>query len=485
VVFPAADQSRAVLIGVSGYTRMEPLTAVRNNLPALSEMLTSRISWGLAPEHCRIVSDPRTSEDIVEAVADAAREATDALLIYFSGHGFKDPDSGALCLAHAGSRPAAGYTAVYYDWLRNELRHSRARRRIVLLDCCFAASAFPAMTDPGTSLADQAAVEGTYLIAAAGASREALAEDGGGYTAFTGALLRVLREGLEDGPENLDLDTVFSRLELELRAASRPQPHRRVFDSPGRLSLARNAARSTQDAPVVEAVTPPAVALPEPTDAPAPVEEIAVRPAAGRPSEPSGTWRDLKLIVGALWPFLLSACVVLVGATSSLPRPGGTGEEDGAGSGRQPTLSSPSSQRDADEKQQQTTDENVAGLPDCTPEEVTLHLSSEKSTYARGELVKLHINASNNAASPCRLDLDSRTLTLSLLSEDAVWDCPVQDASMPVRVPAGAGTGMIEPWLQNVFTAECNVPRTAAGTYLAEADFDGFPTALTSFVLGD
>ncbi|MEO3752594.1 caspase family protein [Streptomyces sp. B6B3] len=276
MVLPDPDRSRAVLIGVSKYRHFGSLPAVHNNVTALNGMLTSSLSWTLPQKHCTVVRDPRTIPDVVAPVAKAAQETTDTLLVYFAGHGFTDPDDGTLCLTLVDSRAGESYTTVPYNELRKQIRHAgtRARRRIVVLDCCYAASAFPRMADPRTGLADLAAVEGTYVIAAAGATQEALAEDGEGHTAFTGALLRLLRQGIAGGSEFLSLDTVFVHLHAEMLGTSRPLPRRMVRDSPGDLALARNPAVS----PRAAAERPNQM-----TEDPQP-ERPVVPPAAGRTS---------------------------------------------------------------------------------------------------------------------------------------------------------------------------------------------------------
>lgn len=232
----------AVLVGVSDYLTLDPLPLVLNNLASMQRMLTDKESWGLPLENCIVVPNPARPADVIEPIEAAAGAAKDALLIYYAGHGFKDFDNGALCLSLPDSRPGLGYTAVYYDWLKSPIVRSGAPRRIVILDCCFAARAFPAMSDSGSSVADQAEVEGTFLIAAAGETEEAKADDGEGHTGFTGELLRLVESGVEQGPPLLDLTTCFNQLVRRLRAKSRPLPQQRTFNSAGNIALAWNKA---------------------------------------------------------------------------------------------------------------------------------------------------------------------------------------------------------------------------------------------------
>ncbi|MBP2064041.1 hypothetical protein J2Z30_005062 [Streptomyces iranensis] len=226
---------------MSNYVTLPKLPTVRKNVESLRNILTGAASWNLPPEHCDVIHDPRSPEELVDPILEAAEEATDALLVYYAGHGIKGPNRGELRLTRTTTRQRAPYTATQYDDIRDILIDSSAPRRIVILDCCYAASALGTMADPGNEIAEDALIEGTYLIAAAGETEAAMAEDGTGFTAFTGELIRLLQNGVQDaGKILLDLDTIFTNLERSLRAKSRPRPHRRVRNSPGNLGLAWN-----------------------------------------------------------------------------------------------------------------------------------------------------------------------------------------------------------------------------------------------------
>jgi hypothetical protein len=187
------------------------------------------------------IHDPETPEELVDPILQGAEEATDTLLVYYAGHGIKGANGGEFRLSRSTSRAGAPHTSINYNDIREALIGSAAARRIVILDCCYAGSALGVMADPDHSIIDAAQIEGTYVIAAAGETEPAIAEDGSGFTAFTGELVRLIREGVPDSSMKfMDLDTVFSCLLNSLRAKARPLPHRRVRNSPGGLALARN-----------------------------------------------------------------------------------------------------------------------------------------------------------------------------------------------------------------------------------------------------
>src|SRR5215472_4906117 len=134
---PDPARSRVVLIGVANYRKLNPLPAVHNNLTALASALRSEKLWGLPPEHCAVVEDPETSEEMLDPLVDFAQNSTDTLLLYYAGHGLVDPWRSELHLTRPGSDPRRMHTAVPYNQVRDVLLSSSATRRIVILDCCY------------------------------------------------------------------------------------------------------------------------------------------------------------------------------------------------------------------------------------------------------------------------------------------------------------------------------------------------------------
>ena len=242
MTLPDPDRSYVVLIGTSRFTDPElpDLPAVRANLAGLQACFRDPALLGIPAQRCIVIADPQSSDALVDPVHEAASEADDTLLVYYAGHGLIHPRTNELLLAVVGSTSARPHTAVPYTWIRDNLVDARARRRIVILDCCYSGRAFGGMADPTTALADEASAEGTFLLAAAPPNKQALSPPGERYTAFTGALLTVLTDGTEDGPALLDLDHIYRQVRDRLRRAARPLPQRRAHNTAGDLALVRN-----------------------------------------------------------------------------------------------------------------------------------------------------------------------------------------------------------------------------------------------------
>jgi len=240
-VLPDPGASRAVLVGTSRYEHLEQLPAVSQNVQALAGLLCGPLSLQLPARHVTVVENPVAAQVVVGEVRQAAAEASDTLIVYFAGHGLVDAqDQLVLALPH--TEFGRIETGLPYDWVRQVLLlDSRAERHVVILDCCYSGLALGRMS-AGTGLADQAAVEGSFLLAAAAETRTALAPVGETYTAFTGALLEALRQGIPGGPSLVDLGALYRHLRLTMEARGHPVPQARDRNSGAQVALGRNHA---------------------------------------------------------------------------------------------------------------------------------------------------------------------------------------------------------------------------------------------------
>ncbi|MFE4356524.1 SAV_2336 N-terminal domain-related protein [Kitasatospora sp. NPDC056800] len=84
--FPDPRRSAALFIGVDNYRTLPPVPAAHQAVLEMRALLTSESSWNLSPEHCRVLLNPESVEEVLRAVRDAGRLAEDALLVYFVGH---------------------------------------------------------------------------------------------------------------------------------------------------------------------------------------------------------------------------------------------------------------------------------------------------------------------------------------------------------------------------------------------------------------
>ena len=250
VRLPDPRRSYAVLIGSSRYgsAGLSDLPAVAGNLAGLAEVLTDPALGGFPPDRCIVVTDPASAGAARRTLCEYAALAEDTLLVYWAGHGGPGPgDEFHLSVTGAADGPPAGALAV--GRVREAMLRSPAAHRILILDCCFSGRVVP-VTGVTWALLGQAAAEGADVLVSAPPSPVYFSRPRETYTAFTGALITTMRNGIPGGPEFLTLGTICGQLQYALASRGLPHPQHSGTGTEGRLALARNPAyhRQQQDA---------------------------------------------------------------------------------------------------------------------------------------------------------------------------------------------------------------------------------------------
>ncbi|MFF5897033.1 caspase family protein [Streptomyces argenteolus] len=239
---PDPHTSVAVLIGTADYNvpALPGLPAVRNNLSALAAVLTDPEIGGFTADRCIVLPDPHTVRGVYRSLRGLASTADDTLFLYYAGHGLTGPQN-ELYLSLADTDPdELVVSALPYTLIREIVEESPAANRVVVLDCCFSGRAIPGMTTPEESFAGQVSIEGTYTLTSTAANAVALAPEGASFTAFTGELLRLLRNGLPHGHEFLTFGTVYRELLRTMVKRNLPRPMNRGTGTVDQLAIARN-----------------------------------------------------------------------------------------------------------------------------------------------------------------------------------------------------------------------------------------------------
>jgi hypothetical protein len=244
---PDPDTSMAVLIGCSRFEGMEPLPAVIHNISDLRDLLTDPQVWGLPMDRCVVLAEPRSPADIIDTINQAAQRATDTFLVYYAGHGLLD-DLGQLHLGLGQTGDHKPHTALSYGYVRAAVKQrSMAELNIVVLDCCYSGGALKDLM--GGGIGALSAVEGAYVLTSSAENEPSMAPPEEKYTAFSGELIRLLRDGLPGAGPALGFDDVFQHLSRELAAKHLPQPQQAVRNSAAGYAFAPNRAHSASSPP--------------------------------------------------------------------------------------------------------------------------------------------------------------------------------------------------------------------------------------------
>lgn len=306
--YPDGASSRALLIGAARYAsdELSAIPAVHGNLDSLRDALTDPERGILPVRNCRVVGGrgdrkAATPVSVGAALAAATREATDLLLVYYAGHGLLD-EARHLHLALADTDPdpeTVSFSAVSALQVRDMVGRSRARARVLILDCCYSGRAVPAMATQGSIIADQLKRTGTYTLTSTTRTELSFSLPGEPCTAFTQALLHAL-----DGSRVPTLDEIYHSIREELTVRGLPAPQRRAVNAAGNLALGRPSERANS-VPPAAAPGPPSSQPPDPRTRIVPGNAVFSRPL----KTPAQRRRDVRLS----WSARLAAPPAVVG----------------------------------------------------------------------------------------------------------------------------------------------------------------------------
>jgi len=200
----------ALLIGIGSYGEgLAAIPSARADVEALAEVLLDPGLGGLQPQHLRRLLDPSRTA-LASAIESfyADKQADDLLLLYFSGHGFRDDDRQLLLSsAESGKTRREGRVQVprastlTAAEVRGFMERSRARRQVVILDCCFSGAFAEGLQakDEGLLELETLGGEGRAILTSSAAIETSRApEDGEGLSVYTRFLVEGIRTGAAD-----------------------------------------------------------------------------------------------------------------------------------------------------------------------------------------------------------------------------------------------------------------------------------------------
>jgi hypothetical protein len=292
MAIPNPEASRAVLVGVASYTRLDRLPPVAAGVTRMAELLRDPQVWGLPPSHITLLDSQASRDSILGAIRDAAPGCTDTFLLYFAGHGLRDRNEGLhLALADADDDHPE-IASIPYPELKRVMGRAayRAQRRITLLDCCYSglAGGMGTTTLNRPDLAQlleqddddaDGGPSGSCMLTSAPKTGRSFALPGAPYPEFTGALIDILEHGISGAGPVLNLDQIWRHARRRLRQQGYPEPQQFGHNTVARQDWVHNRAHN-QPPPTRPNGTPDDTAPWSPTATPPPRESV---PTTGTP----------------------------------------------------------------------------------------------------------------------------------------------------------------------------------------------------------
>ncbi|MDJ0707088.1 MAG: SUMF1/EgtB/PvdO family nonheme iron enzyme [Leptolyngbyaceae cyanobacterium MO_188.B28] len=215
----------ALLIGVGEYGEsLENLNASPKDAEALAEVLQNPKMGGFEVE--TLLNPNRNDLAVRLEVWFADRKADDTCVVFFSGHGLKD-DRRDLYFAARDTRKKKGSlltsTAVAARNIYNWMNRCKAKRQVMILDCCFS-GAFGDVIPKDDGMVDLqgqliAQAEGRVVLTSTNSVDYSFEQKDSELSVYT----RYLTEGIRTGAADLDGDRKISVDELHRYAKDKVQ----------------------------------------------------------------------------------------------------------------------------------------------------------------------------------------------------------------------------------------------------------------------
>lgn len=191
----------ALLIGVGA-----DLPVTVQDATALHDLLVDRDRAAYPPEQVTLLAETTaTRQHILTAfdqfIAQVNQTPAATAIVYYSGHGGRIQHTNEYFLVPYGYQPhQRAETAISGQEFTRKIEAIRARKLVVLLDCCHAGGV-PALKDPGETFIKSPVPPDLFSVLESGSGRVVVASSreteysyiGNPYSAFTACLLEALQ----------------------------------------------------------------------------------------------------------------------------------------------------------------------------------------------------------------------------------------------------------------------------------------------------
>ncbi|WP_030939622.1 caspase, EACC1-associated type [Streptomyces sp. NRRL S-646] len=246
------SRKHALLVGTAAYEdgTFSALPSVRADVHYLSQVLEMPAVGGY--EACVRVED--SSRVAVKQAVErflGEREPDELVVLYLSGHGAYDREDGQLYYITTDTEASRiQETALEASFVTDQLEKCAARRKVLLLDCCFSGSAVQGFRSKGASHSATAPIVeagGVYVITASQHWEQAFTTDADQPSQFTRAIVEGLHSGQADldGDGQVSANDLFRHISRDLQKAPdgrRQTPTQSSLHVTGDIYLARAAA---------------------------------------------------------------------------------------------------------------------------------------------------------------------------------------------------------------------------------------------------
>lgn len=205
---------KALIVGIDYYSHVNRLAGCVNDAYSVRQVLERHgdgtKNFDILLKTSTDDTNAITKDELKKLIADLFNDETEVALLYFSGHGYIDSDSGYLITTDC----QTGDDGVSMDEIMTYVNKSRSKNKVVILDCCHSGQ-----FGDVAALGNNAVLsEGTTILTASARDQYAVEDDGKGL--FTGLLVDALNGSAANLVGEISPGSVYAHIDRSLGAWS-------------------------------------------------------------------------------------------------------------------------------------------------------------------------------------------------------------------------------------------------------------------------
>lgn len=205
---------KALIVGIDYYAHVNRLGGCVNDAYSVRQVLERHgdgtKNFDVLLKTATDATTAITKDELKSLIADLFNDETEVALLYFSGHGYIDSDSGYLITTDC----QTGDDGVSMNEIMTYVNNSRSKNKVVILDCCHSGQ-----FGDVAALGNNAVLsEGTTILTASARDQNAVEDDGKGL--FTGLLIDALNGSAANLVGEISPGSVYAHIDRSLGAWS-------------------------------------------------------------------------------------------------------------------------------------------------------------------------------------------------------------------------------------------------------------------------
>ncbi len=205
---------KALIVGIDYYAHANRLGGCVNDAYSVRQVLERHgdgtKNFDVLLKTASDASTAITKDELKSLISDLFDDETEVALLYFSGHGYIDSDSGYLIASDC----KTGDDGVSMDEIMAFVNKSRSKNKVIVLDCCHSGH-FGDVKALGNSAVLS---EGTTILTAS--ARDQNAVEDGGKGLFTGLLVDAMNGSAANLVGEISPGSVYAHIDRSLGAWS-------------------------------------------------------------------------------------------------------------------------------------------------------------------------------------------------------------------------------------------------------------------------